>query len=74
MDTRVLRSSIQQSRAKPSSSPFPLLGLYAAAKQVGSVELNQVGNLDLGVDHLYASKTIFGVHAKEERRGCVKAN
>lgn len=68
MDTRVLRSSIQQSRAKPSSSPFPLLGLYAAAKQVGSVELNQVGN---GVDHLYASKTIFEVH---ERRGCVKAN
>lgn len=48
----------------PSSSPFPLKGLRATAKQAGSVELNQVGDLDLGVDHLYASKTIFEVHAE----------
>lgn len=48
----------------PSSSPFPLKGLRAAAKQAGIVELNQVGDLDLGVDHLYASKTIFEVHAE----------
>lgn len=60
MDTRVLQSSSQLSRTMPSSSAFPLKGLRAAK----SVELNQVGDLDLGVDHLYASKTIFEVHAE----------